>query len=83
MPAEKKKAPPDFEQARERLEAIAEAMESEEPIALSELVAKYEEGINLHTTCMRYLRDAELKIEKLKATRETETFDEPAEEPDA
>ena len=68
MPAEK----PDhltFEGALERLEAIVDSMEQGQ-VPLAELLAKYEEGTRLLKVCEGRLKDAELKIEQLKQTRE-------------
>lgn len=55
-----------FEQALEKLEAIVESMESGN-LALEELVTQYEKGDVLLRYCNGRLKDAELKIEKLKA----------------
>ena len=56
---------PDFEESLERLETIVESMESGD-IPLAELVSKFEEGNNLLIACQKRLKDAELKIDKLK-----------------
>jgi exodeoxyribonuclease VII small subunit len=58
-----------FETALTKLEAIVDSMEQGE-IPLAELLAKYEEGSKLLKVCESRLKDAELKIEKLKKTRE-------------
>jgi exodeoxyribonuclease VII small subunit len=54
-----------FEEALKRLEAIVEAMESEE-LPLETLLAKFEEGSRLAKACQAKLADAELKIQKLE-----------------
>ena len=56
-----------FEQALKRLEAIVEAMESDD-LPLETLLAKFEEGSRLAKMCQTKLADAELKIEKLEKT---------------
>ncbi len=73
----KKSESPNFEESLEHLEAIVESMESGE-IPLAELVSKFEEGNKLLITCQKRLKDAELKIDKLKKDKdklEFETFD--------
>lgn len=70
-----------FEEALEQLEAIVEAMESGD-IPLSDLVSKFEEGNRYLKLCQKRLRDAELKIEKLKDANDPvglEAFEEPME----
>ena len=59
-------APPDgppmpFEEALKRLEAIVEAMESQE-LPLETLLAKFEEGSKLSQLCQARLSEAEAKI---------------------
>ncbi len=56
-----------FEAALTKLETIVDSMESGE-VPLADLLAKYEEGTKLLKVCEVRLKDAELKIEKLKAT---------------
>lgn len=56
-----------FEEAMKRLEAIVEALESEE-LPLESLLTKYEEGTRLARTCQARLADAEIKIQKLEKT---------------
>ena len=58
-----------FEAALTRLEAIVDSMEQGE-VPLAELLAKYEEGSKLLKVCEGRLKDAELKIEKLKKTKD-------------
>jgi len=56
---------PPFEEALKKLEAIVEAMESED-LALELLLAKYEEGTQLAKICQDKLAEAELKIQQLE-----------------
>jgi len=58
-----------FETALERLEAIVDSMEQGE-VPLAELLGKYEEGTKLLKVCEARLKDAELKIEKLKKAKD-------------
>ncbi len=54
-----------FEEALKKLEAIVEAMESEE-LSLETLLAKYEEGRSLAKVCQEKLAEAEVKIQQLE-----------------
>ena len=54
-----------FEEALKKLEAIVEAMESEE-LPLEVLLARYEEGTRLAQICQAKLAEAELKIQRLE-----------------
>ncbi|MGA2685824.1 MAG: exodeoxyribonuclease VII small subunit [Verrucomicrobiota bacterium] len=54
-----------FEDALKKLEAIVEAMESEE-LPLEALLARYEEGTRLAKVCQEKLAEAELKIRQLE-----------------
>ena len=54
-----------FEDALKKLEAIVEAMESQD-LPLESLLAKYEEGTRLAKTCQEKLAEAELKIQQLE-----------------
>jgi len=54
-----------FEEALKKLEAIVEAMESED-LPLETLLAKYEEGTRLSRTCQEKLAEAEVKIQQLE-----------------
>ena len=54
-----------FEEALKKLEAIVEAMESED-LPLESLLAKYEEGARLAKMCQDKLAEAELKIQQLE-----------------
>jgi exodeoxyribonuclease VII small subunit len=58
-----------FEAALQRLEAIVDSMEQGE-VPLAELLSKYEEGTKLLKVCEARLKDAELKIEKLKKSKD-------------
>jgi exodeoxyribonuclease VII small subunit len=58
-----------FETALTKLEAIVDAMEQGE-VPLAELLAQYEEGSKLLKVCESRLKDAELKIEKLKKQKD-------------
>lgn len=70
---ESKKDPPSFETALERLETIVESMESGE-VPLAELLAKFEEGNKLLKICEGRLKEAELRIEQLKKTKDGAAF---------
>ena len=54
-----------FEEALKKLEAIVEAMESED-LPLEALLGKYEEGTQLSRICQEKLADAEVKIQLLE-----------------
>jgi exodeoxyribonuclease VII small subunit len=64
-----KKQEPTFEEALEKLEALVASMESGE-VPLATLVEKFEEGSKLVKTCEERLKQAELKIEKLRQDNE-------------
>jgi Exonuclease VII small subunit len=65
-----------YEEAIEQLEATVAALEDGE-VPLKDLVTKFEEGSKLLKVCQEYLKDAELKIEKLNLeTGELENFPE-------
>jgi exodeoxyribonuclease VII small subunit len=61
-----------FETALERLESIVDSMEQGQ-VPLAELLAKYEEGTKLLRACEARLKEAELKIEKLKKQKDGTT----------
>ena len=63
-----------FEAALAKLEGIVDSMESGE-VPLAELLAKYEEGSKLLKVCEGRLKDAELKIEKLKKSKDGTAFE--------
>jgi exodeoxyribonuclease VII small subunit len=54
-----------FEAALKRLEAIVEAMESED-LPLESLLARFEEGTRLTQVCQAKLAEAEVKIQQLE-----------------
>lgn len=60
---------PSFETALAKLEAIVDSMEQGE-VPLAELLGKYEEGTKLLKICEGRLKEAELKIEKLKKQKD-------------
>ncbi|MFO7726362.1 MAG: exodeoxyribonuclease VII small subunit [Oceanipulchritudo sp.] len=64
-----KKKEQSFEQALEQLEGLVASMESGE-IPLATLVEKFEEGSKLVRQCEERLKQAELKIEKLRQENE-------------
>jgi len=67
-----------FEAALAKLEAIVDSMEQGE-VPLAELLAKYEEGSKLLKVCEGRLKEAELKIEKLKQAKDGSAAFEPFE----
>jgi exodeoxyribonuclease VII small subunit len=72
-----KTSKPSFEVALGKLEGIVDAMEQGE-VPLAELLAKYEEGSKLLKICEVRLKEAELRIEKLKKQKSgatTEPFE--------
>ena len=74
MPAKAKKtddADITFEDASEKLEAIVEAMESEE-LPLEKLLVQYEEGTKLVKVCESKLQAAEKRITQLEENLEGE-----------
>lgn len=62
-----------FENALTKLETIVESMESGD-VPLAELLAKFEEGNRLLKLCEARLKEAELKIEQLKQSKDGVTF---------
>ncbi len=70
MPAAKQPDQPSFEDAVSRLESIVDSMEQGQ-VPLAELISRYEEGSKLLKICEARLKDAELKIDQLKKTRDT------------
>ena len=54
-----------FEDALKKLEAVVEAMESEE-LPLETLIKRYEEGVRLVQICQAKLAEAEVKIQQLE-----------------
>lgn len=70
---EVKEAKLTFEAALAKLEAIVESMESGD-VPLADLLAKFEEGSKLLKVCEARLKEAELKIEQLRKTKEGAEF---------
>ena len=58
-----------FEAALTKLEAIVDSMEQGE-VPLAELLGKYEDGTKLLKICETRLKEAELKIEKLRKQKD-------------
>ena len=69
-----KKKEPTFEEALEKLESLVASMESGD-VPLATLVEKFEEGSMLVKTCEERLKQAELKIEKLRKENESVALD--------
>lgn len=65
-----KKKEPTFEEALEKLESLVASMESGD-VPLATLVEKFEEGSKLVKTCEERLKQAELKIQKLREENES------------
>ena len=78
--APKVKSELSFEQALDKLEKLVGRME-EGDVGLAELLEKYEEGISHLRACESRLKEAEMKIEKLRATRDGADLDEFEPEP--
>ena len=78
----KKSTKDTFENKLKRLEEISELLESEE-IDLEKSITLYEEGINLSKVCIDELKNAEIKITKLKkkldgmTSEDNQVIDEP------
>ena len=70
---EAKDAKLSFEAALTKLETIVESMESGE-VPLAELLARFEEGNKLLKLCEARLKEAELKIEQLKKSKDGVAF---------
>ena len=66
-PKKQEEPKPSFEESLEQLETIVESMESGDT-PLDELIEKFEAGTKHLKNCQTRLKDAELKIEKLKQT---------------
>jgi exodeoxyribonuclease VII small subunit len=73
-PVEAKETKLSFENALTKLETIVESMESGD-VPLADLLAKFEEGNRLLKVCEARLKDAELKIEQLKKTKDGVAFE--------
>lgn len=72
-PVDAKESKLTFEAALEKLEGIVDAMEAGD-VPLAELLAKFEEGNKLLKVCETRLKDAELKIEQLKKSKDGAAF---------
>ncbi len=70
---EAKEAKLSFETALTKLESIVESMESGD-VPLADLLARFEEGNKLLKVCETRLKDAELKIEQLKKSKDGAAF---------
>lgn len=70
MPAAKSPEQPSFEDALARLESIVDSMEQGQ-VPLAELISRYEDGCKLLQVCEARLKEAELKIDQLKKSRDT------------
>lgn len=66
-----------FDEALARLERVVETMERDD-LPLEQLVAKYEEGMQLVRACEAKLAEAELKIQQLEKTATGEIQLQPA-----
>jgi len=62
----KKKAISSFEQDLSRLEEISRILE-EDNVELETAITLFEEGVNLSKSCLKTLKEAELKITELKS----------------
>lgn len=71
-----------FEESLAKLEAIVAAME-EEQLPLEDLVAKYEQGIQLLGSCERVLGAAKKRLETIAAEHRGEDGGEDSLDPDA
>jgi len=61
----KKKIKSNFEQDLSRLEEISQILE-EDNVDLEKAISLFEEGVKLSKTCLKTIKDAELKITELK-----------------
>ena len=73
----KKNQEPEFEEALEKLENLVASMESGD-IPLADLVEKFEEGSKLVKVCEDRLKQAELRIQKLRQKEGSIELDEVA-----
>jgi len=62
----KKKTKSNFEQDLSRLEEISRILE-EDGVELEEAILLFEEGVKLSKSCLKTLKQAELKITELKS----------------
>lgn len=61
----KKKIKSNFEMDLSRLDEISRILE-EDDVELEEAISLFEEGVKLSKSCLKTLKDAELKITELK-----------------
>ena len=61
----KKKTKSNFEQDLSRLEEISRILE-EDNVELEKAISLFEEGVKLSKSCLKTLKEAELKITELK-----------------
>ncbi len=66
---QKKKIKSNFEQDLLRLEEISRMLE-EDNIELEEAIVLFDEGVKLSKSCLKTLRESELKITELKSQLE-------------
>ena len=62
----KKKIKSNFEQDLSRLEEISQILE-EDNVDLEKAISLFEEGVKLSKTCLKTIKEAELKITELKS----------------
>jgi exodeoxyribonuclease VII small subunit len=62
----KKKTKSSFEQDLLRLEEISRTLE-EDNVELEEAISLFEEGVKLSRSCLKTLKEAELKVTELKS----------------
>jgi len=62
----KKKTKSNFEQDLSRLEEISRILE-EDNVELEKAISLFEEGVKLSKSCLKTLKEAELKITELKS----------------
>ena len=68
-PVEAAKDQTSFEEALAKLESIVESMESGD-VPLADLIARFEQGTKLLQVCETRLKEAELRIEQLKKSKD-------------
>ncbi len=61
----KKKTKSNFEQNLSRLEEISQILEADN-VDLEEAISLFEEGVKLSKSCLKTIKEAELKITELK-----------------
>ena len=68
-PVERAKDQTSFEEALAKLESIVESMESGD-VPLADLITRFEQGTKLLQVCETRLKEAELRIEQLKKSKD-------------